>query len=132
MIVAMACMLVVQMPLDEVIDVACMRQGFMSARIAVFVRRSMGAAIVTGRTTRRIYLRIAKLVLVDMSFVRMMKMPVMKVVGMVIVFHARVATGVAVLMVMSCMGVVCHHSVFCLAYLQLRVEIEFENSELQA
>ena len=112
MIVAVACMLVVQMPLDEIIYVTRMRHGFMTARIAVFVRRRVGGAIVTGRATSRICFRISQLVLVDMSFVRVMKVAVMKVVGMIVVFHARVTTGVTMLVVVSSMGVVCHHSVF--------------------
>jgi hypothetical protein len=104
MVVAVIAVRMVQVPGNMIIDVVAVWHRFMAATRAMGVVRFVTAAAMTRGAAIRIAAGYADHMLVDMAFVRMVKMAVMQVVDVIAVAHGRVpATGP---MLMSVMRVV--------------------------
>jgi hypothetical protein len=90
----------VQMPVDEVIDMIPVRNGFMTAARAMHVVCVVPPASVVGGTASRVGFVNVDRVLIDVVFVEVMEVTVVKVVHVITVLHGRMATIGPVLMAM--------------------------------
>jgi hypothetical protein len=102
---------VVQVTRDNIVDVSRVRHGFVTALFAVHVRSFVPVAIVTGRTIGRVRRACGKFVLVDVSFVRVMQMTIVRVIGVIAMFHGRVPAGDAVNVLVLLMNGVGHSAI---------------------
>ena len=94
MIVAVIAMRMVQVPGNVIIDMIAVWHCFMAAARAMGVVRFVAAAGMTRGAAIRIAAGDADHMLVDMAFVRVVKMAVMQVVDVIAMAHGRVpATG---------------------------------------
>jgi hypothetical protein len=99
----------VQVAIDQIIDMVAVRHGLVAATGAVPVVLRMLAAIVSGRAALRIGGAHGDGVLVEMIFVGVMKMAVMKIVDVALVSDRRMTATRTVLVRMVAMDVVrCH------------------------
>ena len=87
MVVAVAAVRMVKMAGDAIIHMVAVRHRFVTAARAVRMARLMPAAAVVGGAALGVVARNLDHMLVDMSFVRVMKMPVMQIVCMPAVMH---------------------------------------------
>jgi hypothetical protein len=97
-IVAVIAVLMVQPPVDEIVDVVAVRHRFMPAAGAVDMPRFVIGAAVLGIAT--VWVSIGNLdhVLVDMIAMRMVKVPIVQVVDVVTVLDGDVAASGAMFM----------------------------------
>ncbi len=98
MVVAVIGMLTMYVALHEEIDVTRVRDGFVPAGCVVTMRGIVPIAVVPTRTVRRICAGGDELVFVDVTFVRVMQVPVVEEVCMIFMLHFRMTATVAVLM----------------------------------
>jgi hypothetical protein len=92
MIIAVPVVRVVQVPIDQVVDVVAVGDGFVAAVGAVDVAGVVGTALMIRRAgigVRRCHVQD---VFVDMIAVRMMQMPIVQIIGVSVVLDRRVAT----------------------------------------
>jgi hypothetical protein len=92
---------VVQMAIDQVVDMIPMRNRRVTTVRAVNVRVSMSVAVVARRALLRINRGNLDAVLVHMVAVRIMQVPIVKIIRVAIVFHRHVTTFWAVLVAVS-------------------------------
>lgn len=83
---------------DEIVDVVAVGHGLVAARWTVLVRRFAAGALLRRRTSRGIPVARLDDMLVDMTFVRMVQVPVMQVVDVVAMANGGMPTPWAVLM----------------------------------
>ena len=95
-IVAMIAVRMVQVTIYQVVDVIAVRDSFMSAVIAMLVICVVTITLMTVGAVRWILCVYLQLVLVNMTFVRRVKMAVVEVVHMVVVFNGSVTAVLAV------------------------------------
>jgi hypothetical protein len=110
-IVAMTAMRMMQVAIDQVVDMVAMRHGGVAAAGTVLVALLMTAAVVVRRAGIRIGSAHLDHVLVDMVFVRVMQVAVVKIVHVIAVPDSCVAAARTVLVrmvVMDLMLVVGH------------------------
>ena len=94
-VVIMIAMRVLKAAADQVVNVVAVRHSLVAAGWAVLMRRF---ALIRRRTSRGISVARLDDMLVDMTFVRMVQVPVMQVVDMVAVANGGMPTPWAVLM----------------------------------
>jgi hypothetical protein len=90
-IVAVVAMRMMQVTFDQVVGVVAVRHGLVAAAGAMPMVRVMAAAAVVRRAADGIALAYGNHMLVDMAFVRVMKMTVMEIVEMALVPHGNMA-----------------------------------------
>ncbi len=95
-IVAVSVVGMMEMAVHQIIDMVAMGNGFVSASRAVLVVGFVGLARVVGRASGWIGGIDLKAVLVHMVRMRVVQVPVVKVVHMVVVTDRRVATSLTV------------------------------------
>ena len=101
MIVAMGAVGVVQMTVDEVVNVIPMGNCFMATGRPVNMRLLMSGAVVAGCAFLRIRCVHFNAVFVHMPIVQMVQVSIVKIVGVAIVLHGRMATIRAMLVAVS-------------------------------
>lgn len=101
-------MRMVQVPIDEIIDMGAVRDGFMAATRAVDV----SSFVTRGRRGAAVGLSGAGFddVFIDVIAVRMMQMPFVQVIDVPVMFHGRVAAAGAVVMIVMRMNFVIAHN----------------------
>ena len=87
MVVAVIPVRVVQVTVDEIVDVIAVRNGFVAATGAVYVRSIMSAASVIRCAVGRVLTTDFDLVLVDVVAVHVVQVTVMQVVHVAVVLH---------------------------------------------
>ena len=87
----MVAMRVVEMPIDEIVDMAVMRHRLVSAAGTMDVARLMAGTAVIRRAGVRVRLRHLDLMLVHVVAMRMVQMAIMQIVDMVAVPQCGVA-----------------------------------------
>ena len=114
MIIAVTVVLVVQMPIDEVIDVIPVGNGWMPATRSVHVPGFVTVANVPACASRRVRGADFNRVLFDLSGrSRMVQMPVVQVVHVPIVLDGGMAAALAVHMVVVVMMIVVGRHIGC-------------------
>lgn len=106
MVVAMACVRVMEVPVDEIVDVIAMRDGFMTAASAMPVSGVVAGAGVARRAGSRIGAAHFDHVLIDMIAVRLMQVAVVKIVYVIAVLDGDMATARSVNMRVALMDLV--------------------------
>ena len=96
------------MPVDDVVDVIAMGNGFVTATGAMGVGGIVAAASVIGCARRWVVAADRELVLVDMIAMRMVQMAVMQVVDVTVMLDLGVAAVSAMLVVVIVVGVAAH------------------------
>lgn len=104
MIVAVVAVRMVKVPGDAIIHVVAVRYRFMAAARAMHVAGLMPTAAVVGGAALRVLARHLDHMLVDMTFVRVMEVAIVQVVGMATMAHRRVSAAGPMLMSMIGMG----------------------------
>lgn len=102
-IIAVVAMRMVQVSINEIVDMAAVRDGFVAASGTVLVIGIVTVAAMIGRARIRIFRRHFDYVLIDVIAMRVMQMPVMQIIDMIIVAHRSVPAIRAVLMRMIIM-----------------------------
>ena len=97
MVIAVACVRVVQMSIDEVVHVVAVRDGSMSAVCSMGVLRGVPSAVVSVGAIRGIADVYRKLVVVHVALMRMMKVSVMKEIDVILMLNGSVTAVQAVL-----------------------------------
>jgi hypothetical protein len=92
---------VMEMAIHEIVDVIAMGHCFVTTVFAMLVGFLVARATVVRRTFVRIRRCHLNAVIVDVVAVNMMKVAIMQVIGVVIVFHCRMTTTGAMLVVMG-------------------------------
>ncbi|MDB5041068.1 MAG: hypothetical protein JWN27_1794 [Candidatus Eremiobacteraeota bacterium] len=111
MVVAVRAVLIVEVPVDEVVGVVSVRNGFVAAGRAMFVGVVVGVAAVSAVAVLRIRARDAKDVFVDVRFVDVMEVPVVEIVDVSFVQHGGVpASGRVRMRVLVVCRVVSHRA----------------------
>lgn len=105
----MAGVLVMDVALDEVVDVASMRYLVMPASRLVPMRRVVPAALVAARAACRIGAGMADFVFVDVTVVRMMQMTIVQVIRMTVMLQAGMSAIAAVLVGVRIVRCMCCH-----------------------
>lgn len=100
----MVSMRVVEVTVDEIVDVVAVRHRFVAAGRAMGVSRLVTAAAMGRGALRRVRAARVEGLFVDMTFVRMMQMPVMQVVDMIAMADGGVTASGTVLMRVSGVG----------------------------
>jgi hypothetical protein len=102
MVVAVVCVRIVEMPRDEKIDVVTVRHAFVAAARVVLVVARVAGTVVAAVARGGILGARRDRVFVDMTFVRMVQMPIVHVVGVAFVPDTRVPAALSVrVLVMS-------------------------------
>ena len=107
MIVAVIPIRVVQMPVNQVVQMAVVRHCFVAAVGAVLVVRCMTGTLVAICTLGWVGRTYIKGVLIHVALMRAVQVSVMEVINMIVVLNCSVAAAVSVLMRMilvNCMG----------------------------
>ena len=99
----MIAMRMVQVPVDQLVDVIPMRYRLMPATGAMDVTGLVPCALVVGRAAIRIALRHLDHVLVDVIAMRVMQVPVVKIVDVIAVAYGGVTAARAMLVRMVLM-----------------------------
>jgi hypothetical protein len=105
----MIAMRMVQMTVDEVVDMVAVRHRLVTTARAVPMAFRMAGTVVVWRAGGGIGCAHGDDVLIEMIFVRMMKMTVVQIVDMAIVLYRRMAAARTVLVRMVAMNVVGAH-----------------------
>lgn len=79
------------MPIDEIAGMVAMRNRFMPAARAMDVASRMGGAIVAVGAISRVQLRHFQNTLIEVAFMRLMQVAIVKIVSMVAVLDRQVA-----------------------------------------
>ncbi len=90
-VIAVPIVRVVQVPCDEVVDVARVGNGFVPAACAVNVPLRVPRACMRGRADNRGGAAVVERTLIDVAFVVMVQMPIVDVVDVVAVPERRVS-----------------------------------------
>jgi hypothetical protein len=104
----MRAVLIVQVTGDDVVPMIAVRNGLMSARVAVRMRLIVFAAGVTALAVLRICARDAESVLVDVLIVHVVQVTIVQVVDVIVVTDGRVAAARAVRVRVCFVGLVVH------------------------
>ena len=107
-VVAVIPVRVVQVPIDEVVDVVAVRNGFVPAVRAVDVSLVVPGAGVSGGAVRRVPLADLDHMLIDVVFVDVVQVPVVKVVDVAVVHDGGVPAVGAVHVVVALVFVAVH------------------------
>ena len=113
MIVTVIAIGMVKMTVHEIVNVVTVRHGFMSAAGAVIMLCIVSAAVVTVGAISWILSIYFQTVFVDVTFVKRMKVPIMKVIHMIVVLDRRMTTILPVLVRMVRMSCMCGGHRFC-------------------
>ena len=108
MVVAVPRVRVMEVTRDEIVDVVAVRDGLVTTSGRVLVPLLMPSTGVVRRASGRVGLAHVKLMLVDVTIVRVMKMAIVEVVDMVAVPDCGVPARVAMNVFMIGMGAVRH------------------------
>ena len=109
MIVAVSCVGVVQVPVDDVVGVVAVRDRVVPARGSVNVIRVVRARAVGRRASRGVRSADRERVLVDVARVRVMQVPIVEEVLMPVVLDRLVAATGPVLVVVTLVRLVIRH-----------------------
>lgn len=118
MVVAVISMRVMQVAIHQIVDMIAVGNRLMAAPGTVNMVGVMPPTLVGRRTAIRIGITDLDHMLVDMILVRMMQMPIVKVVDMAVVLDSRVAAARAMFVLMVGMNLAAHGCLHsrCAAY----------------
>jgi hypothetical protein len=105
MSITVAVVLVMQMTADQIVQMVAVRNSFMTTVGSVNVLAVMALAIMAIAAPRGVDVGHRNCVLFDGTVLRrMMEMPIVKVINMAVMFHCRMTTQLAVVVVMILMN----------------------------